>query len=446
MISILVALLSMGYLADRRARLLERPIHVNHLLASLLIFSAWAYGVVPNYLNIVSSGRGEVLTTNVRVISGTAQVMGQLFLLLTAACAVALLINTMSRPSTLHYPAIMLLLLPFILLSISSITNAGGYSIYSLVYPLVVIALWRAQVGLSVLATVGWLTVFLAIASLALGLINKEIGTAPAPIEGGKVIWDSLLAGPHSHPNVLGLALSLGLPFVPLIKQLPVKVVGTALIAVALVWSGNRNSIFAGGAVLLIWLLISCTRRKKWVILPIIIGTAMTIMTPILSNNAADFSFRGRIWNASLLRAHESPLFGLGPRFYQLIARFRNELGQTAFSGHNAYVHTVTTGGIATTLAVVLLLTLIAKRSIESTSSDFVPALFITGLIFNSWLQNPGTYSGLDVMSYAFFIPMAILLFQPQTNPRLTADGGKETPEGLSSRNRPRHTFDYSRT
>ena len=396
-----------------RGRIGLRRATAKDVIGGVLIVSAWAYGVVPNYLNVANSQRTASITYKAQAITGLGQTMGQLFLISTALCAFALIVMTIRDKGPARHAGLVLLIAPFVALTASGILAGGGYTIYVLIYPLAILALWRAQLPLQSLSLIGWLTLALAVFSLVLGYTNPEVGTTDAPIVGDKVAWSSLLAGPHSHPNVLGLALAAGLPFMWLVRFNTVKWAGIPLLAWAIVWSGNRNSILAAGVVLVAWLILRRTKSVRWLAVPAAIGAGLVFLTPLTSEDASDYSYRGQIWSGTFRLWEANPWLGGGPRFFQLTAQYRSELGQTAFSGHNAFVHTLATGGLITVALVTVLMIYAFKRSMNLAGDRTIPLLFLLGVVFNSWLQNPAVLSSVDVMSYTYWVPLAVILFLP---------------------------------
>jgi hypothetical protein len=386
-------------------------------MAMWLIAVAWAFGFVTNLARVAQIGRPDRITVGqVQESSSWAGISVQFFLVLFAAVAGLLILDnvkTESRTVSIGYLA--LLFAPFIALLASDLLNAQRPAIDALLYPLSVFALWRAQMPIRALAVVGWLTVISTTISLGLGVFMPELGTTLAPIVGQKTLWPTLLAGPYGHPNVLGLGLSLGVPFIFLIRQKAVRNLGLVATLAAVIWSGNRGSIAAVVLGLIVYFIMYRRPRARFLPAVLLVAvTALTVGLPLVTTDPAAFSLRGRIWTTSFEYFWESPLIGNGTNFYGLIGRFHNSFGEQAFNGHNAFVHLLTTGGVLLLLGVACVLIATYRRAAQRVGQERAIAVsFVIMLILNSLLQNTITYTGLSELAYGGWLCLAVLAFAP---------------------------------
>jgi len=385
----------------------------NLIGVGLMLVVAWAYGFFPNMISNFQNGRGRVVVDNVLPPVPAAQVLLKVLFAAFVLVAVWLLLTNLKRKVAPRNGALFILMLPFLVITIASLANSGKPSLDTVIYPLAVLTLWRVQVPFRALTIVGWVTVIGAAISFAMGVLVPEVGATLPPIIGDKVYWPTLLVGPYAHPNVLGLGISMGIPFVFLIKRRFVRTVGLLIVALDVAWSGNRCSILAMGICLAVFALLSMKKgERKWSGIAAVAGAYLVISTPLTSQAPDDYSYRGQIWAASLDFWRGSPWLGGGPDYYKTAAEYANDMGATAFSGHNALVHLLATGGICMLLAVILLHVVAWQSALKLPAlAGRVSLAFIVIAIFNGWLQNTISYTDLTELAYVTWMPLAVMLF-----------------------------------
>ncbi|MCI4658237.1 O-antigen ligase family protein [Cryobacterium zhongshanensis] len=381
----------------------------------MLIVLSWLFGFLTNLFKVLQDGRVDrIVVSNDAAATGVVRVFIYSFLIAVIVLAAIIIVDNVSAatPSTKLW-MLGVALLPFVVILFSDLANGEKPASDVAVYPLVVFALWRARVAFRTLRVLGWITVVSALVSIGMGFVLPSIGTTLPPIIGDKVYWPTLLAGPYSHPNVLGLALSMGLPFVFLIHNRFALIVGILSTLFAVGWSGNRCSMLAAAIAILVFMLVRWrpeTRLRPLAILAV--GAYLTCVIPVMTTDTADYSLRGQIWIESLKSWRDSPVFGHGSGFYFMIGQYSNSFGPTAFNGHNAFVHLLATGGLLLLAAVVLFMVTVYRSGRNlPVMYRAVTMSFSIMLVYNAWLQNTITFTGLSEIGYIGWLPMALILF-----------------------------------
>lgn len=418
-----------GGLEDRNASRNRRGV------AAMLVI-AWAYGFFPNLITVFQNGRDRVVVDNVVPPAAAAQVL--LKVLFVAFCLVAiwLLIRNIRTKVAPRNGSFVLLTLPFLVTTAASLVNGGKLSADTIIYPLAVFTYWRVQAPARTLVSVGWITVIGATLSFALGALVPDAGTTLPPIVGDKAYWPTLLAGPYSHPNVLGLGISMGIPFVFYIRRRSVRGFGIVVVALDVAWSGNRCSILALAICFAVYAVLHLRQNaRKWTVFPVLAGAYLVISTPLTINGPDDYSYRGQIWAASFDFWKDRPWLGGGPDYYKIAAEYANDLGSTAFSGHNMMVHLLTTGGIFLLLAGGMLYIGAFGAGLRQPGlAGRISISFIVLSIFNGWLQNTITYTDLTELAFVGWMPLAVLMFAPREGegPDFSADAAERSLKRLA--------------
>jgi O-antigen ligase len=370
----------------------ERP---DYKLLRLLMLTAWLYSVVPSLIQVATSGRSEEVNVEaVSTLGPTALLAGWLLTLaLVGVSAVSAVHYSRSTRQARSKPKFVLVALaPWFLMLVLAIVDSQPINMQVAVYPLIVLAIAGARPPLRTFALMGWLTIASAGFSILLGIYTDYGTISEQAFVDKALVGTSVLAGPYSHSNMLGTVLALGLPSIFLISSKTARIVGSALIAIAVLWSASRTSI-AAVAVILILLLVSQVARKPATRL--ILGTISIASTavvlcyiPLTTHTLYGFNYRGRVWTGSLRRWETSKWFGAGPDAYRNPGGYSNFLGQYAFHGHNLLVDALAVGGITMAVAITLLVLVAARRALHHYSSGedltayfFVMSFAVVGIL-----------------------------------------------------------------
>lgn len=238
----------------------------------LLLALAWSYGFIPNMISTIQNGHSRVEVDKVLPPVPAAQMTLKIIFAAFVALAIILLLSTLKTKVPARHWLLFVMLTPFVLTSFSAMLNGDKFSLDTAIYPLTVLVLWRTQVPIRNLVVIGWITGLASAASFGLGLVVPLVGTTLPPIVGDKAFWPTLLAGPYAHPNVLGLALAMGIPFIFLIKQRPIQILAVGLAFLSVLWSGNRCSILAAAVCIAVYAYTSFRPNGK--LLPAVVAVA----------------------------------------------------------------------------------------------------------------------------------------------------------------------------
>lgn len=387
-------------------------------LVRLLIVVAWAYGVIPSLLNIAAHGRGRATVDSVVPLTGMPLQVGHLLLLVFLALSAGVAFHTFLSRMPAPHGTLLLFLAPVAALYLAQLHAGGRPSILTLSYPLAVIAFWRLRPPIQILSIVGVLAIATAAGSIVLGFLKPDWATTPPPLVGDKAAFPTLLAGPYFHPNSLGIMLSLGLPFVFLLRRRLTRYAGMITIVFAVVWSGNRNAMLAVGIALVVYFLLQHRpQHVGWAVIPMLGAAVLTIRSPLTFDSVFVYSGRGQIWLGSLEDWAAHPWLGGGPDYYARSAQINSQLGLSAFSGHNLMVHLLATGGLVTLVCFVALFVGVVIRALRLAHGRVVALCYLVMFAFDSWLQSPPSLLGLEDKAWVAWMPLAVILFARSVEP-----------------------------
>lgn len=345
-----------------------------------VVCQLWVYAV--NGRTTVSFGLATAPAPQV-----VTQARSAIVVLVAIILAVSILRSLLNRSGPSRRFAILVAALaPGATLGLSAIGAGLDLGLNSFVFALLAVAAWLRGVGkqtLRLLAALGALTavvsVVLAVTAPELVLVARGTGS----IDEKAIIGSTLLAGPFAAPNTLGTAMLLLFPMVAFLRTRLMQVVAGASIVLALTWSASRTSLAAWALLLLVGLLFKVGAR--WV-LPVVVASLaiLGLVLPFQSQSADDFTGRGRIWAGSIAAWREAPWLGQGPDYYSTAGQFINDMGRTAFHGHNMWVNALATGGLLhafTVLVLLLAVTIQAYRLRLASLAAWVVGFAASGIL-----------------------------------------------------------------
>ena len=196
-----------------------------------------------------------------------------------------------------------------------------------------------------------------AIGSVLIGAI-LQFGTMPSSwrTDDKALIGGSILAGPYSHSNALGLVLSVGLPLALWQLRGFWRLFAVFSIYGAILWTGSRSAIFAGAVLALLWFSDGFgrggrLRPYRFATLFVAIVLFGTLL-PLTVSDPASYTNRGAIWQASLDAFDGSPVFGLGVDAYGANSVISGALGSQVAHGHSLVVNSLVTSGVVGLIAI----------------------------------------------------------------------------------------------
>ena len=317
----------------------------------VLVFLAAA---VPGALNFAAIAHANLPAYLAQPRTATAKAASTLLEALVALTCLILIWRRRFR--ILEGRAGFLLLQLFALLSIAeqwvvSVVNLNSV-ISSLVFLLLIWALWTLELDSSCLSSVGWCAGALYVYCFIFGLLAPShaffTGENGAIGESTKAfIGHDQLAGVYGHSNTLGIVIALTLPTVCAIRSRRVAVLLLGLGVFDLLWTASRTALIASSLSLAVVALAKSAPRHRVLVMRLssIAAAALVVLLPLLTKDPAAFTRRGAIWIASIGRWHDAWAVGRGADWYARIAQVANDLGPDATSGHNLFVTWMTTGG-----------------------------------------------------------------------------------------------------
>ncbi|MEV0392189.1 O-antigen ligase family protein [Polymorphospora rubra] len=376
----------------------------------LLVVLAWLRVLAPQVISLFMVGRPGF---NSRVDPPfAANLVGEGLSLAFLLVAAFLILHGLRRGRPDQIRWLPVVLAPFVAVQISGLVNEEAPSIIALALPLAAVAIWVQRPKSTVLGLLAVLGAVTAAGSILLALIRPDLGLLSGAAAGAKGgFFGGLLAGPLPHPNVLGIALALSLPFVVCIRNAPLRFGSLALLLGAVAWSGSRTSQLAVAAVVVAYLM-----RRSWLaFVPAAAGFLLIVFVPPLTVDPESFTERGRIWTALFGHWVEQPMLGFGEKFF-LSPDLGEKLGGHFNHGHNLMVHTVVIGGIVALAFLALLLGVTWDRAVASVRvGQYAPMLFLTAFAQVSWLE--ASHVPMTLAGYATWLPLILIIWLRMDQP-----------------------------
>ncbi|WP_158409747.1 O-antigen ligase family protein [Gordonia sp. KTR9] len=380
-----------------------------------------------------------------------------MLLLITALLlSVLLSIGDRSQRSAVPFLIPVVIVLPWAVIYVleSALISSIAPEYYEFVWPLMLLAFFLAAPAVrDVCVLVGRIGVATAAASVALGLMG--IGSMPYgwhQTDDKAIIGEAALAGPYSHSNILGLAMTLSLPFVLLALRGKERLIGGLVVGVALVWSASRISIVAAVIITCVLVTVKVGRLRPTTRLVTgawIIAAGAIVIVPLRTTEDAAFTNRGLIWKVTRFYIPEHPLFGWGTTVFEVSDNaFASAIGARAGTAHNMWLTQLAVGGWAAVTATMLALFVIAVRFRRCFPVSSIPALFLLALLLceiaedplRAWRLSPHAFivwSGLALAVCAFERGSLGAVCEPQNR-----RAHRQTSQESTSRRQPRFPSD----
>jgi hypothetical protein len=316
-------------------------------------------------------------------------------------------------------------------MAVRDLYNGFSYGMaHLLVYPLIALAIWILRPPMSALRVVGYATALMAVGSILLGLLMPSVGLLQTQFGVAnldkQIFGIGILVGPVGSANSLGHLLSLGAPAVLLIARRWLRWAAFAVIAFAVVWTASRNSMLSLGVLVAVALLLrgTATRLKVLGVLSIGVGIIAAVgLVPLLTTDPQAFANRGLVWRISFEAWVGNPAVGLGSNWYQAQLASSTGVSDSFVTGHNQFVHALTTGGIILALLQVFLCAvLLVNAGHAAVRGDRFPLLYTLPLLASFFFEVGLITSRMDGNYTVTLIPMAICLVASTSRSRGTDD------------------------
>ncbi|WP_028050854.1 O-antigen ligase [Cellulomonas sp. URHD0024] len=301
-----------------------------------------------------------------------------------------------------------------------------------LLFPFVVCALTMMRPGRRAVGALGWVTVTLAALSILMGLFDPDAGRylRPQELSDEKPLTSlGILAGVYPTGNNLGVALSIGLPAVALIRRRWIAAAGVALTGVALLWTASRTAVLAASLSIIVGLLMRLTERWRDAFSALVLAGAgsIAVLLPFVTRSPTAFTNRGTYWIDGLHTWRDAPWLGAGPRYYWDVAATTGDLGGFAYHAHNQTVQLLVTGGIVMFALCAAVVVWAIVRAVRCANHDIAPTMMLVALLVTATFEVPLGF--VDREMYHPFALVALLLVLAMGRPNAAAAAARATAD-----------------
>ena len=249
-----------------------------------------------------------------------------------------------------------------------------------------------------------------------------------------------IFVGIFTHGNNVGQFLVLGLPAVAMIRRTVPRILGCAVVGLALVWCAFRAALATVavlGVAMALLSLLPAARRGALIRVVLVVAFAVVVAVPLLTDNPVAFNDRGGIWGGSLQAWPVEPLFGWGSQYYIAIAESTENLGGTAYHGHNQFVQLLITGGLVLlALVAVLIVSAIEVVARRAEQSGLFGAAFLLALAGVCILEPSMVFVDNYFLFPVFVVPLGVILLghleSPANRPSLPAPAKRRVGSSAS--------------
>jgi hypothetical protein len=379
---------------------------------------AWTSVIVPRVVQSLTAPKYRTSVGDPVPYRLPASLTSTALSLLLAGWCLALILQRLRNLPTDRGLALAAMAAPWIYLVVRDVYRGRLPDLASILYLVLVVAVWAARPRLDRLALLGWLVGASAVISIVLGALNPEKGVFTA-IDGSAIAPEKqilpwgILVGPFTQGNNLGQFLALGLPAIAFIPRRSARALIAAVTVFAIVWTSSRSSIFGlvAGTMVSVTLGVTPKRFARVISIPILVTLATLIaVIPLSAKDNGAFTNRGYVWRASLARWWaEDPIFGFGSRWYSAAG-----LGSTAYHGHNQLVHSLVVGGLVNIVLVTCMIaTLIILAAQWARRGVNYPAVFVAMLLVGSIVDVTFGFVDRGYLLATAVIQAAFVAFSP---------------------------------
>lgn len=387
---------------------------------SALIALAWAAIVGPTLVQSLTAPKYRAAVSDQVAYSPVASLTNlTLTLMLVSACVLILIRRLRDLPVD-GRGVLLVLLLPWIYQVSRDLYADTTPKLGGLLYPLIVLTVWALRPSIDRLSLLGYLVGLTAVISLLMGALLPAKGifssVAGEVISPDKEIlpW-GVLVGPFTNGNNLGQFLALGAPAIALIPRRWVRLALGALTVLAIVWTSSRSSLAAlvVGTVVALGLAATPRRARAGVAAAIVAaGVFVVAYLPLTTTRNDAFTNRGYIWRASMGYWADQPWTGLGSQWYAQSAKYANNIGGTAYHGHNQFVQLLVLGGIVNLVLFSLVLVLLLRAAaVSAAAGRVVPTAFLAMLCTAGTLEVAFSFVHRSFMLPVTLLPLAVFAF-----------------------------------
>lgn len=395
----------------------------------LMILAMWALFWVPSLINAVVVGRQYAGLADNIIVSPAAALSSTALQYLSILLMGVALLDAIASRAPIELGRVLLAVVPWASIYLVDYFTSGGVPWQAWIYPPAMAVLSVANLPAhSVYKLIRNMTLFIAVLSIVLALLPGQPGMMPATFHGGNekaIIGDSILAGPFGHSNQLGLNMALGLPFAAWTLRGFRRVAAFGLIALVLLWSASRTSIYVAVAVLVITIATLWVRRgtsRALVFVTTAGSIAAMVILPLTTDDPSAFTNRGLIWQEGLVSFSSSPLTGTASNAFMVDSDLSRRIGDIINTGHNVFVTVATIGGLIGLAGFAVGLVAMIVLGVRRYSRDVVPLLTLMSILLLSVIEDPLRALILAPTSAIVWPVMSILFRRTQAVPADSQD------------------------
>ena len=209
--------------------------------------------------------------------------------------------------------------------------------------------------------------------------------------------------------------MAIGIVAAAFIPRRAIRLALIAATALAVLWTSSRSSLFALAIAAIIATLVRLTARglRGWVVGGVLAALAAVVVAlPLTATTNEAFTNRGYIWRASLQAWAVDPWFGLGSQWYAQSARYANNIGSTAYHGHNIFVQLLVLGGIVNVVLVALLVATVAFAAVTRmvNGEGAAPAVLVAAILVSGSLEVSLSFVHLSSLLPVTAVPIGVVV------------------------------------
>ncbi|WP_326553438.1 O-antigen ligase family protein [Micromonospora sp. NBC_01813] len=383
--------------------------------AALLITLAWFRVLGPHLLAVTTGGRPE-FNSRTESPAEVVDLAGDVLSLAFLGVALAMIgYGLWRRPRPTQKRWLPAVLAPLAGIALAGLLAGDRPGLVTLALPIAAVAIWVLPPRPAVLGVFGLVGGVTAVVSVLLAAIRPDLGLLSGEDSGAKEgFLGGLLTGPFPHSNVLGISLTLAVPFILAIASRSIRWPVLAVTLFAIYWTGSRTNQLAIVVVVVSYLtirllLLRRPRLLPWLLaVPAIGALGLTIVVPLSTSNPAAFTDRGRIWSALLNGWEQRPVWGWGTVYFDR-PEIADELGGNFNHGHNVMVQLLIVGGLVSALLFGLLCLAAWHRAVRLLNGGAYSAvLFLIALGMLSWLE--ASHVATTLAGYATWLPLMMIM------------------------------------
>lgn len=280
----------------------------------------------------------------------------------------------------------------------------------------IVLAVGALRPPLSSLSVLAWIAFWTATLSIVFAFL-KPTSSLMLTTDGSSspiskdLFGVTVLCGPFNHGNTLGVMLACSLPALLLVPPHRRAMMAVPILW-ALFWSQSRTALISVAVCILVAGVLRKLGERDRSIAAVAISMGLivaTIVLPFAYAGTSAFTYRGELWAFVLGQWKASPIFGLGFGWFSQPYLTAVPIDATITQGHNLWVHSLVTGGLAFASTVFLFLAGVSVRcGLWLRHGQYFPALFFATVLTEAFTEVPLGFG--DRWNFVYFVMLPLLV------------------------------------